>query len=258
MYKKIDNATDYAKQTDVLDQQSQHSLEKPEHTSKKGNTSVFSYFRQYETSEFEQIWDNAPESNEYKVIFPWHKKTKEYSTMEFNPLMVYSIISYIELENVMDSLRSLKFYNIQSLIRNQVFWRNFLFMIPLVTFAIIAFFFYEHITLHLGNNMNVGFLAIPILIFEIVWIALMTKAMRKRFEKLLLRRQQKITEILDRWNENFYEPKGLKLHCGYLGAWLELDVNIMSNNDYVESHFLPQGPNYERLTLSIIEEQEEE
>jgi len=103
--------------------------------------------------------------------------------------------------------------------------------------------------------------------FEIVWIAYMTQAMRNRFVKLLLKRQMKITEILDLWNENFCEPKGLKLSCGYRGAWIELDVNITRNfNDYnfaIENSRSSSSPitedsQPERLYLDTIIEHDDE
>lgn len=208
-------------------------IDQSDNVKKNWKNRMFSFWEKYETSEFEEIWNNAPETNEFKVIFPWNSERKEYNTIDFHPEMAQNMLSYIELEQMMDSLKEVSFYSVQSLIRWQVLLRNFLFLIPILTFALIGFFWYEHIGIYIGQYFNVGFLCLPILVFELVWIALMTKAMRNRFIKLLVKRENRITSILNKWNENFYEPKGLKLGCGYRAAWIELDVNITRNfNDY--------------------------
>ena len=67
--------------------------------------------------------------------------------------------------------------------------------------------------------------------FEILWIASISKAMRKRFAKRLWRREKQISNILNRWNENTFAHKGLKFSSGYRGTWIELDVNVITNTN---------------------------
>ena len=124
----------------------------------KSNISMFSCFRSYETSQFTEIWNNPPESDEFKIIFPWNKKINKFNTVSFHPMMAYNTINYNEIELVMDSLDEVEYYSIQNLIRWQILLRNFLFLLPILTFGLIAFFWFEHISLHVGKFMHVELL----------------------------------------------------------------------------------------------------
>ena len=142
MYTKVEKhkISDCAQKAKLIRSDSIESLETSDNAKKQSKNSWCNFSKNYETSEFEEVWDSAPETNDFKVIFPWHKETKEYSTINFHPMMAQNMVSYIELGNMMESIKSVKYYSVQSLIRWQVLLRNILFLIPLLTFALIGFF----------------------------------------------------------------------------------------------------------------------
>lgn len=197
---------------------------------------------QFETAQYQEIWDNSPQSTEYNIVFPWHKQCKEYSVINFHPTQVGHRISYNDIKHVTTSLKSLKLYDSESLIRRQIFFRNLWTILPFITTVIIILFFAEHITVHLKANINLAFFMIPLLVFEIGWIFFITKAMAKRFNKIMIKREKEITKILDKWNENMFEPRGLKLVSGVYGAWIEMEVGYMG-----EGEFMPIGKQQENL-----------
>ena len=217
-----------------------------------------------ETSQYEQIWRSAPESCESKIVFPWHKKSQEYSIMNFHPTLVYNRISYQDMSQVMTSLKSEKLYDTEKMIRNQRFWRNVFILLPVLTMITIIVAFAEHINFYLGTDLNIAWFMIPALLLEIVWIIVITKAMATRFQKMLIKRESKITEILERWNENKFEPKGLKLISGVYGAWIELDVEFFEEQRFAPVHYgrqIGEGKQQkilERSYLDSIREAQEE
>jgi hypothetical protein len=201
------------------------------------------------------IWTQAPDSHKNKVVFPWHKTCKEYSMIDFHPSNVGHRIAYKDMTSVVKSLKQIKLYDSEALIRAQRFKRNLFIIMPLLTMIAMVIGFADHIQFHLGANVNIGFMLIPIFFFELVWILVITKTMNARFEKIMMRRQTQVTKILDCWNGNLFGSKGLRLSSGLYGAWIELDILFTQDGFYMPVHEIDhRGSGGGKCWLSTIEE----
>jgi len=191
------------------------------------------YFDRLNLDQYINIWTQAPESTKHKVVFPWHKKCKEYSMIDFHPAGVGNRIAYNDMTSVIQSLKQIKLYDSESMIRSQRFNRNLAIILPLLTMIGMVIGFAEHIQFHLGPSINIGWMLIPIILFQLAWIFVITKALNRRFEKIMMKRQTQVTQILDCWNENFFGPKGLHLSSGLFGAWIELEILYGQDSIYM-------------------------
>jgi len=118
MYTAIENAKIY--QTEPL-----NSSSNSKNDSSHAPLSLYAkLFGQFQTSQYQEIWDNAPESIPTKIVLPWHKRCKEYSIIDFHPSLVGNRISYNDMSEVTESLKSIKSYDTESLIKSQIFSRN--------------------------------------------------------------------------------------------------------------------------------------
>ena len=74
---------------------------------------------------------------------------------------------------------------------------------------------------------------IPILVFEMFWIFMITNLLNKRFGKIMVKREKEVVGILECWNGNLLEGKGLRLGSGVFGAWVELEVLFSMGGEYM-------------------------
>lgn len=193
----------------------------------------------FSSKEFAEVWDTAPQSSEYKIVFPWDQDVKEYSTIDFMPQTVGNRVSYTDMTSVMQSLKCIEQYDSEAFIKSKRILKNLLILVPIITAVCMLFFLYDHIDIP-GEPINLAIIVAPIFMAEVAWLLLLNKWTKHNIKSMLEHRQLEIVDILDAWNQNKFGPLGLHWSSGNLGAWLELDVLYRFKGEYMPEQVFPR------------------
>lgn len=172
----------------------------------------------FNTPKFNQSLLTRPYSNRSKIILPYDKRKKDYSTSEFRLFSPHPKLPATRLNDILDELSSTKNHDANMDLTTCMAF-------SLVTFVILTIIFVP-MFLIMMNGKGFNNIGIWILIIFTLFIALaLMGAICHRFdinqeELRMMMREDEVKEVLDDLNSREFDAKGAKWSCGYGGSYL--------------------------------------
>ena len=95
-----------------------------------------SFCENYMTKEFSNIWGLAPTSDHTKTVFPWNSTLKEYSMVNFDAEVIEHRATFNDIDLVTESIRSIKNYDFESVIKRKRLIAGLLYFVPIMTILV--------------------------------------------------------------------------------------------------------------------------
>lgn len=180
-------------------------------------------------SPFQVALLQRPQTTNSRIVFPW--LMGEYSKSEFNPVVTQGRASEGDIDRVIQAVKGVEHYNPNI----SGWWMCLLPLIMCGGMAIIMIIFFTSLNKSIENSRTSGgssssfnFLIMPIGMFGLFCIMCclmicLQKVQNERFVK----REQEIKGVLDQFNANEFDMKGINWKCGKFGAWILMDLNFV-------------------------------